>query len=78
MPIEPKPVLDVPDHLLTTKQLEDLTGIPVNRWEKWRALGAPFSPPFLKINGVVRYPGRRFAEWLAKRERQSTSDVEAA
>lgn len=58
-----------------TKGLEALTGISASTWRKRRLTGD--TPPFLKVGKSVRYHIPTVREWMARRQRCSTSEQAA-
>ncbi len=61
---------------IDTKDLETLTGISASTWRKRRLTGD--TPPFLKVGKSVRYHVPTVREWMAGRQRRSTSERAAA
>ena len=55
-----------------TKNLEALTGISASTWSKRRLTGD--TPPFVKVGKSVRYHVPTVREWMAGRQRRSTSE----
>lgn len=58
--------------LHTEKQEAERMGFSVRTLQAWRHRGG--GPPFLKINGAVRYDPARSDAWLEEQTRTSTSD----
>ncbi len=62
-----------PDQLVSTKELEVLTGLTSRFWEARRLTGD--TPPFIRISArAVRYRWGNVQQWLNARIRTSTSD----
>lgn len=59
-------------HLLRPTQLASYLGISLPTLARWRLEGA--GPSFLKIGSRVAYRREAVDQWLAKRERSSTSE----
>jgi len=57
------------------KGLAAITGISASTWNKRRLTGD--SPPFTKVGKSVRYHLPTVREWLAARQRRSTSESTA-
>jgi predicted DNA-binding transcriptional regulator AlpA len=53
---------DLPEPLLTDRDLEAETGVPRRTWGQYRYLGT--GPRFIKLNGHVRYRRADFEAWL--------------
>ncbi|HEY8125385.1 MAG TPA: helix-turn-helix domain-containing protein [Methylocystis sp.] len=62
--------------LLTSKEVAARLRVSPQTLAKWRVNGE--GPTFLKVGFRVFYDEAVVADWLAKRERCSTSHVEAA
>ena len=60
------------DPLLTPAQTAQRLGVQMRTLEAWRLRGG--GPKYIKVGRLVRYRERDVAEWLASRERTSTSD----
>ncbi|MCC0007719.1 MAG: hypothetical protein H6876_06295 [Hyphomicrobiaceae bacterium] len=62
---------------LTELQVAELTTISVQTLRRWRADPTRPGPAWLKLgpfkNSRVAYPLRQLTEWLARHERQCTS-----
>lgn len=56
--------------------LAEITGISASTWNKRRLTGD--TPPFVRVGKSVRYHVETAKNWLAARERRSTSDVPAS
>lgn len=60
------------DRLLTTTEAADLLRVGRRTLESWRLRGG--GPPYHRVGGAVRYRLTTLEQWLAERERSSTSD----
>lgn len=60
------------DELLTTAELAAELKVPPSRLHKARVSGID-SPPFIKLGRLVRYRRGDIREWLASRERSSST-----
>jgi hypothetical protein len=60
------------EKLWSGQETADFLGIKEQTLANWRYRG--FGPPFLKPGGAVRYRPQAVRDWLASRERRSTSD----
>jgi hypothetical protein len=56
----------------TTRETADFLNVSEQTLNNWRWRGCP--PPFLKINGAVRYDPDAVREWAASQTRTSTSE----
>jgi hypothetical protein len=61
---------------ISTHELAKITGISASTWNKRRFTGD--TPPYLKIEQLVRYHLPTVKSWLAARERRSISELEKA
>ena len=61
-----------PNEYTDVKGLEAITGISASTWNKRRLTGD--TPPFTKVGKSVRYHIPTAREWLAGRQRRSTSE----
>jgi predicted DNA-binding transcriptional regulator AlpA len=61
--------------LIDTEELARRTGTGRATWAKRRMLGAPHTPPFVKLGRSVRYRWCDVEAWLETRQRQSTSEA---
>ena len=66
---------DEPDLIKRTALAADW-GLAPRTLDNWRSRGV--GPPFVKINGAVRYSRKACAQWLAERECASTGGGSAA
>lgn len=57
----------------TPEQAAAQIGVAVSTLAKWRLAGGDAGPRFYKVGRAVRYSPETVAEWLASRERTSTS-----
>jgi predicted DNA-binding transcriptional regulator AlpA len=64
-----------PNEYVTVKGLAAITGISASTWNKRRLTGD--TPPFTKVGKSVRYHVPTIREWLAARQRRSTSESTA-
>ena len=55
------------------RTLAAMTGISISTWNKRRLSGD--SPPFTKVGKSVRYHLPTVQQWMAERQRRSTSDM---
>jgi len=60
------------DELMTTEQLAAELSVPPSRLHKARVSGID-SPPFIKLGRLVRYRRGDIREWIASRERSSST-----
>lgn len=61
------------DQILSSKELEQLTGLKRRFWESRRIKGD--SPPFIRISDkCIRYRWGDVLQWFEQRMRKSTSD----
>ena len=61
---------------VNVQMLATITGISASTWNKRRLTGD--TPPFTKVGKSIRYHIPTVREWMAARERRSTSDSIAA
>ena len=69
---------DDPEHagveeLLDEEQVAEILGVSRSSVRKWRCAGA--GPPWIKIEGCVRYSPSGLADHLRRNTRQSTSET---
>jgi predicted DNA-binding transcriptional regulator AlpA len=64
-----------PNEYVDVKGLAALTGISASTWNKRRLTGD--TPPYTKVGKSVRYHVPTIREWLAARQRRSTSESTA-
>jgi predicted DNA-binding transcriptional regulator AlpA len=64
-----------PDEYVDVKGLAAITGISASTWNKRRLTGD--TPPYTKVGKSVRYHVPTVREWLAARQRRSTSESTA-
>jgi predicted DNA-binding transcriptional regulator AlpA len=65
-----------PNEYVNVKGLAAITGISASTWNKRRLTGD--TPPFTKVGKSVRYHVPTVKEWLAARQRRSTSESTAS
>ncbi len=63
------------EEIIDTQELARRTGTGSATWAKRRMLGAPHSPPFVKLGRSVRYRWSDVEAWLESRQRNSTSEA---
>jgi predicted DNA-binding transcriptional regulator AlpA len=57
------------EHLLTTKQVSEITGYSISTLAQWRVFGVVGGPPFFKPKGRsahVRYRASQIEAWIKK------------
>ena len=64
-----------PDEYVDVNGLAAITGISASSWNKRRLTGD--TPPYTKVGKSVRYHVPTIREWLAARQRRSTSESTA-
>jgi predicted DNA-binding transcriptional regulator AlpA len=57
---------------VNTRELAEVTGVSASTWNKRRLTGD--TPPFVKIGASVRYHLPPAKDWIADRQRRSTSE----
>ena len=58
--------------LWTPRETAEFLRLPEQTLANWRWRGC--GPPYLKLNGPVRYDPQAVREWVASRARTSTAD----
>lgn len=62
---------NLPDRLVTAREVSELTGIAVGTLGNWRSTGR--GPKFLKIYGGVYYDPSDIREWFSRFEKGKKS-----
>lgn len=55
------------DQYLTTRELSELLRISIGTLARWRGANANTGPPFVRIEGSIRYPRDALRRWLDER-----------
>ncbi|MBW0150678.1 MAG: helix-turn-helix domain-containing protein [Phenylobacterium sp.] len=59
----------------TPEQAAAKIGVATSTLAKWRLAGGDATPRYYKLGRAVRYSPEAVTEWLASRERTSTSEA---
>jgi predicted DNA-binding transcriptional regulator AlpA len=60
-----------PKEYVSVRELAEVTGVSASTWNKRRMTGD--TPPYVKVGASVRYHLPTAKEWMASRQRRSTS-----
>ncbi len=60
-----------PKEYVNVRELAEVTGVSASTWNKRRLTGD--TPPFVKVGASVRYNLATAKDWIAARQRTSTS-----
>jgi predicted DNA-binding transcriptional regulator AlpA len=60
-----------PKEYVNVRELAEVTGVSASTWNKRRLTGD--TPPFVKVGASVRYHLATAKDWIAARQRTSTS-----
>jgi predicted DNA-binding transcriptional regulator AlpA len=70
-----------PQDVISRKELASILGVSVKCLELWAKKGGGAGPPYIRLGSGpaarVRYKIKSVQEWLAERERASTTSSEA-